>query len=159
MADEQGGQTEPAKESHSGKGLLITLFVVLLLVLVAGVGFAAWNMMAQEEDPDKPAVPHFMEMEPFVITLKSDSRPHYLQIKLSLMSRKPETIKILETYRPMLRNEIIRYLSTLKYESVGKPESPDTIRSAAMGRVNELLVREQVALAIEDLIVTDMVIQ
>lgn len=152
-------QTEAAVEKKSGKGLIITL-VVMAVLLIAVAGGAAWMFMQQKsEDPDKLAVPHFMKMEPFIITLKSEARPHYLQIKLSLMSRDPEALKRLETYRPMVRNEIIRYLNTLKYVDVLKPEAPDAIRTESISRVNDLLVKEQVEVTMDDLIITDLVIQ
>ncbi|MGI2028085.1 flagellar basal body-associated FliL family protein [Endozoicomonas acroporae] len=152
-------QTEAAVEKKSGKGLMITV-VVMAVLLIAVAGGAAWMFMQQKsEDPDKLAVPHFMKMEPFIITLKSEARPHYLQIKLSLMSRDSEALKQLETYRPMVRNEIVRYLNTLKYVDVLKPEAPDAIRTESISRVNDLLVKEQVEVTMDDLIITDLVIQ
>ncbi|MGO0308842.1 flagellar basal body-associated FliL family protein [Endozoicomonas acroporae] len=159
MMAEETEQAEAAVEKKSGKGLIIILIFLVLLLIAVGGG-AAWMFMQQKsEDPDELAVPHFMQMEPFIISLKSENRPHYLQIKLSLMSRDPEALKQLETYRPMIRNEIIRYLNTLKYMDVLKPEAPDAIRTETISRVNDLLVKEQVEVTMDDLIITDLVIQ
>lgn len=152
-------QAEATVGKSAGKGVMaILIFLAILLIAVAGG--AAWMFMQQEnEGADSPEVPHFMKMDPFIITLKNESRPHYLQIKLSLMSRNPKALEKLETYRPMVRNEIIRYLNTLTYVDVLKPEAPDAIRSESISRVNDLLAEELVRVTLDDLIITDLVIQ
>lgn len=155
MAEEQG---EKETEKKSGSKLWLILGLVTL-ILAGGGGYAGWTMMAVEEEDTRPQPPNFMVLEPFVITLKSDSRPHYLQLKLSLMSRDPETIKSLEIYRPMIRNEIIRYLGTLEFETVKKPGASDAIRENSLNQLLALMEKEQVEANIEELVITDMVIQ
>lgn len=154
MAEEKVEQ----REKNSGFKLWIIIGVVLLL-LAGGGGYVGWTMLPAEEIDDRPKPPNFMVLEPFVITLKSDSRPHYLQLKLSLMSREPETIKALEIYRPMIRNEIIRYLGTLNFEDVKKPGASDAIRENGLNQLLVLLEKEQVKASIEEMVITDMVIQ
>lgn len=155
MAEEQ---TEKGAEKKSHLKLWVIPGLVML-ILAGGGGYAGWTMMAAKEEDNRLKPPHFMVIEPFIITLKSDSRPHYLQLKLSLMSRKPETIKTLEIYRPMIRNEIIRYLGTLTFEEVKKPGASDSIRENGLNKLLVLLEKEQVEASIEELVITDMVIQ
>ena len=153
---------EEANEKEAEKKPRSKLWVILglvMLILAGGGGYVGWTMMAVEEEDNRPKPPNFMVLEPFVITLKSDSRPHYLQLKLSLMSREPDTIKALEIYRPMIRNEIIRYLGTLQFEEIKKPGASDTMRENALSQLLVLLEKEQVEASIEELVVTDMVIQ
>ena len=156
---EETEQAEATVRKSADKGVMAML-IFLVFVLIAVAGGAAWMFVQQENGgADGPERPHFMQMEPFIITLKSESRPHYLQIKLSLMSRDPEALGKLDNYRPMIRNEIIRYLNTLSYADVLKPEAPDAIRSESINRVNHLLAEEQVRVTLDDLIITDLVIQ
>ena len=155
MAEEQN---EKGTEKKSRSKLWVILGLVFL-ILAGGGGYAGWSMMAAEEGDDRPKPPNFMMLDPFIITLKSDSRPHYLQLKLSLMSREPETIEILKVYRPMIRNEIIRYLGTLNFEETKAPGASDVIRENALQQLLELLKKEQVEASIEELVITDMVIQ
>ncbi|WP_067515234.1 flagellar basal body-associated FliL family protein [Endozoicomonas ascidiicola] len=148
-------------EKKSGKGMLIVVSLLFVIVLAAAGG-AAWFFMQSKETEqadNRFATPHFMKLEPFVISLKSQKRPHYLQIKLSLMSRDPEAVQVLEAYRPMVRNELVRYLNTLTYTEVLKKEAPDVIREASMEKVNGLLEKEQIKLVVDDLIITDLVVQ
>ena len=154
MAEEQGEKNE--KKSSSKLWIILGL---VTLLLAGGGGYAGWTMMAAEENDGRPQPPNFMLLEPFVITLKSDSRPHYLQLKLSLMSREPETIESLEVYRPMIRNELIRYLGTLKFEEVKLPGAGDAMRENALKQLLALLEKEQFEGNIEELVITDMVIQ
>lgn len=156
---EEAEQAEAAVRKSTDKSVMAML-IFLAFVLIAVAGGAAWMFVQQEnEGANSLERPHFMKMDPFIITLKSESRPHYLQIKLSLMSRNPKVLGKLENYRPMIRNEIIRFLNTLSYADVLKPEAPDAIRSESINRVNQLLAEEQVRVTLDDLIITDLVIQ
>lgn len=151
------GQAENIQKKSGSKRWII--LGCLFLILAGGGGYAGWVMTTVEEEDSRPQPPKFMELEPFIITLKSDTRPHYLQLKLSLMSRETATIKILEVYRPMIRNEIIRYLGKLEFEEVKQPGASDAIRENGLNQLRALLEREQVEVSIEDMVITDMVIQ
>lgn len=156
MADEQ--ENEPVIKKKS-KNLLWLTLIFITLMLAGGGGYYAYTASQEPEDYNRPKPPHFMILEPFVITLKSDTRPHYLQLKLSLMSREKSTIDDLEIYRPMIRNEIIRYLGSLRFQDVKQPGASDLIRESALDQLLALFEKEQVEASIEELVITDMVIQ
>ncbi|MDD7804452.1 MAG: flagellar basal body-associated FliL family protein [Endozoicomonas sp. (ex Botrylloides leachii)] len=140
-----------------------TLPVILLLAILAGgVGGYLRETIQLGDDKEKTsqsARPNFIPMEPFIVTLKNDARSYYLQMKLSLMSRDPEMIKTLQVYSPMIRNELFRYLSALDHDFISQPNSSEAIREAALVRVNALLDKEQAKASVDDLIITDIVIQ
>ncbi|WP_062262628.1 flagellar basal body-associated FliL family protein [Endozoicomonas arenosclerae] len=164
MADEEqeGGAESPKKSS--GKSLIIVI-VLLLLMLLGGGAFAAWYFMAAKpemaETPEvvKPEVPKFVTLEPFVISLQTQGRPRYMQIKLTLMSRDEGAVEVLKTYVPLIRNAIVNYLSQMTYKEATAKEATDQIRHNTIERINELLTAELAAVALEDLLITDLVVQ
>ena len=156
---ETGDQDKAGQEKKSTG--IVAIFIFFGILLIGIVGGTAWYLIQQNNGQANGSIkiPHFMKMEPFIITLKSESRPHYLQIKLSLMSRSSESLTKLEIYRPMIRNELIMYLNSLDYTTVLKPEATDLIRLESITSINNLLVKEQVGITVDDLIITDLVIQ
>ncbi|WP_252178628.1 flagellar basal body-associated FliL family protein [Endozoicomonas sp. 4G] len=170
MADEKDSSASENKSSGNSK-LLIIIIILLVLLLAGGGGFVAMTMMApkdqqqpqQQEQPQQPvstlAPPSFMVLEPFIITLKSEGRPRYMQIKLSWMVRDEAMIATLEAYRPLIRNEMINYLGSLSFEEAKAGGVTETIRSETLARVNALLTKENVAARVEDSLITDLVIQ
>lgn len=170
MADEKESSASEDKNSGNSK-LLIIIIILLVLLLAGGGGFVAMTMMAPKEQPQQQqqpqpqqpvaavAPPSFMMLEPFIITLKSDARPRYMQIKLSWMVRDETVITILEAYRPLIRNEVINYLGSLSYEQVKAGGVTEIIRAETLARVNALLDKERVGARVDDCLITDLVIQ
>ena len=157
QAQEQGAANQETKKSSGMKVALI--FLIITLLLLGGGAFATKHMWMPEEEEERLKPPSFVVLEPFIITLKSESRPHYLQIKLSLMSRDETVTEKLETYRPMIRNEMINYLSRWTFEEVSVSEAPVTLKKESLLLVTQLLEREMVEVDIEELIITDFIIQ
>ncbi|KEQ16343.1 flagellar basal body-associated FliL family protein [Endozoicomonas numazuensis] len=164
MADEEieGGSENPQKSS--GKSLMI-IIVLLLLIMVGGGGFAGWYFMSAQSKPSeteealKPEVPKFVTLEPFVISLQTQGRPRYMQIKLTLMSRDEGAVEVLKTYIPLIRNAIVNYLSQMTYKEATAKEATDQIRHNTIERVNELLTAERSTVVLDDLLITDLVVQ
>ncbi|WP_448218131.1 flagellar basal body-associated FliL family protein [Endozoicomonas sp. 2B-B] len=168
MADEK--ESSDSENKNSGHGKLLIIIIILLVLLLAGGGaFVAMTMMnppQQQEQQQQPqpqvtalAPPSFMVLEPFIITLKSDVRPRYMQIKQSLMVRDETVIATLEAYRPLIRNEVINYLGSLSFEEVKAGGVTEIIRAETLARVNALLDKERVGARVEDCLITDLVIQ
>ncbi|MGI9280202.1 MAG: flagellar basal body-associated FliL family protein [Endozoicomonas sp.] len=165
MADEEieGGAENP--EKSSGKSLII-IIVLLFLIILGGGGFAAWYFMGSQtesaettEEVIKPEVPKFVTLEPFVISLQTQGRPRYMQIKLTLMSRDEGAVEILKTYVPLIRNAIVNYLSQMTYKEATAKEATDQIRHNTIERINELLLAELSSVVLDDLLITDLVVQ
>ncbi|WOG29102.1 flagellar basal body-associated FliL family protein [Endozoicomonas sp. 8E] len=170
MADEK--ESSDSENKNSGHGKLLIIIIILLVLLLAGGGaFVAMTMMnppqqqeqQQQQQPQPQAAalgpPSFMVLEPFIITLKSDARPRYMQIKQSLMVRDETVIATLEAYRPLIRNEVINYLGSLSFEEVKAGGVTEIIRAETLARVNALLDKERVGARVEDCLITDLVIQ
>ena len=149
-------------ESGSARKGFLPLTFLLALLAGGGGGYFAWKTLGQTDQQAHHvpgAIPSFIQMEPFIITLKGEFKTYYLQIKISLMSRTPESVEVLEAYQPLIRNEIFRYLNTLTYEFISDAQVIDKIRTAALERVNSVLIKERAASTVDDLVLTDMVIQ
>lgn len=164
MAENDNQEAEPAKKS-SGKGMII-LVAVLTVVLIGGGGAAAWfflmNKPAEETaaaESDKLLPPQYVPLEPFVINIKGNGRPRFMQIKLALMTRDPNTVKAVGAYTPSIRNEVVDYLTQLEIKQIIAKKATEQIRINTLTRINNLLTAEQTGVQLDDLLITDMVVQ
>lgn len=164
MAEEENASSAESPKPKSNTWLIV-LVILMTVILLGGGGFAAWHFMANTNPAEasaedaKPKVPKFVRLEPFVVSLQTSGRPRYMQIKLTLMSRNDEAVKILQVYVPLIRNVIVNYLSQMSYKDATQKDATGMIRESTLSEINGLLVAEKSGVLLDDLLITDLVVQ
>lgn len=157
-------------EKKSSKLKLIIILVVALLVVGAGGG-AAWyyfiampaaalaeaeaeaGEMDEEESPAgnnkkkkkqrSTEPPIFTGLDPaFVVSFKDQSHARFMQLSVELMSRDQEVIDIVDTYKPMLRNNLLLLFSSQKFEEVITREGKEKLLELSLEEINNTLYNE-----------------
>lgn len=139
--------------------------ITVLLLIIAGIAigrftgiFALDSIVQSGNAPADVVSTDIVELEPFVTNLNTDSHQNrYINVTLSL-SVESDNVESFEQYTPMIRDIIIRYLSSQKSEDVlnlTENDSDFIFKDAIKTEINTVFEDEFV----KDVLVTDLLIQ
>lgn len=148
------------------------MILVQVLVLAAGIG-ATWWFTSGSKQPVAEAgaeeavieaaglaTPHYFSLDPaFVVNLQNERSIRFLMVELQLMSRKEESLALIEQYQPRIRHELNMLFSKLDREAIASQESREMLRIQALDLVNGILVEETGKAGIDDVYFTKFVMQ
>ena len=150
MADEE--LELDVTQAKSSKLTVILLVVLIILVLVVG-GIGAWFFLsndseggesAEAEDgkPGKVLQPlHYQTMVPeFVVNFGPGSKVRYLQVDLQIATRDEAALAAVNTYRPVLRNDILVLLSGLSFEELSERSGKESLQKQLRRVINKTVV-------------------
>lgn len=176
MADEVMEKDEKDKKGKSF--LLIIIIVVLVLLLIVGglIAFlvlsddSAEQPMSQQQQvatqkapmmqPGKRSV-DFINMgqiyplDPFIVNLLSENGSRFLKTKIDLEQSTEVLSAELDKKKALLRDIIIRTLSSKTYEEISTAKGKDRLKDEIVGRLNEVLSDGY----IKNIFFTDFVVQ
>lgn len=114
----EGDAEAPPPKKGLGKTLMIVAVVLLILGAAGGgwyffVGRNAANAEAAAK-PEPPPKPVFLALDPFTVNLVEDSGDHYLQAAIVFQVKDEHTGEGIKVYMPILRDRILRLLSSKK---------------------------------------------
>jgi len=181
--EEQTEESAP-KEKKSSNMLLIIIIVVLILIIIIGA-VAALLLMGGDEAPTNQSAPQVQEkkvakqtthksangdnfnstkldqigtlypLDTFTVNLKSDSGSRYLKVTLSLELSAPELSKELDAKTPVLRDRIIRILSSKTLEEISSKKGKQKVSDQIVDTLNSMLTDGEV----KNVYFTEFVIQ
>jgi flagellar FliL protein len=145
-AEGEAGAAEP----RSRKGLIIGIVAALVL---CGGGAGAYFAFAGGPDAkgskDKAKVeekeklpPRYVALDPpFVVNFEAESAVRFLQVTVGIMTRDPETEKLVKDNDPRVRNDLLMILGGQTYASVATTEGKETLRGKCL-EATRAIVRE-----------------
>lgn len=136
-------------ESKGNKMTTILLIVLIALVLIIG-GAGAWyfllkddsGSLASDEKVEKVLGPlQYFTMTPeFVVNFGPGSKVRYLQIDLQIATRDETALKTVETYRPVLRNDILVILSGQSFDDLKSRSGKEALQQKLLNIINKVVV-------------------
>jgi flagellar FliL protein len=111
-----------------------------------------------EEETLAPAVYTALD-PPFVVSFDAEDGARYLQLTLQAMARSEETIAAVKQHAPAIRNSVLFKLSGYELDALGTQAGKEQLRQELLVAANEILAKNQVDGAIEELYFTSLVIQ
>ncbi|MGG7047850.1 MULTISPECIES: flagellar basal body-associated protein FliL [unclassified Campylobacter] len=169
-------------KKKGGKSLLIIIIIAVLVLLLVVGGLIAFLLMGDDEvPPTDPAVQQaqpmatqkapaaqpgkrsadFMNMGPvypldqFIVNLLSENGSRFLKTKIDLEQSIESMTPELDKKKALLRDIIIRTLSSKTYEEISTTKGKDRLKDEIVSRINEVLSDGY----IKNLFFTDFVIQ
>lgn len=136
--------------------LLIGLAVGLIAISVGGTVLALKMLAPPAEDEEEEIVAEtkvlapaiYQTMKPnFTINFNVNGRQRYLQAELTLMYRDATIEPLLSLHMPAIRNGLVMLFSSKNFDELQTPEGKDKLRIEALAIVQNLLIKEQEALA------------
>jgi flagellar FliL protein len=168
MAEEENIEQEEAPEKKKSNMLMIIIIVVLVLLILIG-GVVAVLLMGDDEEAQAVSEPQVKEktvskpkrrssssssmdtsrqlsdigilypLDTFTVNLKSDSGRRYLKVTMSLELMGEELSLELDAKTPVLRDRIIRILSSKTLEEITSKKGKSKISSQIMDILNAMI--------------------
>jgi flagellar protein FliL len=167
MAKEENTEETP-KEKKSSNMLMIIVIVVLVLIIVIGGILGVYLMNSGDEEatatapqaqeksaasPRKSALSNDGEdssrmlneigilypLDTFTVNLKSDAGRRYLKVTLSLELEGPELSLELDAKTPVLRDRIIRILTSKTLEEISSKKGKSKVEFQIMDTLNAMI--------------------
>jgi len=161
MAEETKEEQSGGGEKKSSKMLLIIIIAVLILILVIG-GLVAFLMMNNTQDPSPQAqqqstavesgdsaaeqapigsgpmteVGIMYPLDTFTVNLLSENGRRYLKVELNLEIDGEELTAELDSKKPVLRDIIIRLLSSKTLEEISTIKGKDKLKEQIVSEIN-----------------------
>lgn len=164
MADGAGVAEEevPAK---SKKPLMMTIAAVLVAI-GASVGGTLYFVQSSVEEPvaeDAPTAAakaiYYSMRPPFVVNFITDNKSRYLQADITLMSRNTGVIEAIIEHSPLVRSQILEYLSNQNFTALRTDEGKEKTRAELKELLNTQLLAQAHVSGIESVLLTNFVLQ
>lgn len=152
MADEE--LELDVTQPKSNKMTTILLIVLIVLVLIMG-GVGAWLFLGKDsndsdsdgkstdakDQTEKVLEPlHYLSLVPeFVVNFGPGSKVRYLQIDLQVSTREEKSLNTINTYRPVLRNDILVLLSGLSFEELRYRAGKEALQVKLLNTINNIV--------------------
>lgn len=166
-APAEGEQQKPA-----GNNKLLLIIIGVLVLLLVGGGVAAFLLLGGSDDKDKKegekgeeevvahvAAIYFDFKPPFIVNYQWNGRQRYVQVGLSVMTRKEAVVEALKTHMPLIRNNLVMIFSAQDFEMLRTPEGKEAVRQAVLQEIQRILTEELGEPGIEQVLFTNFVMQ
>ncbi|MDJ0904440.1 MAG: flagellar basal body-associated FliL family protein [Woeseiaceae bacterium] len=171
MAEEEV-QNEGTEEASGGKGKMLMLGGVAVVMLIIGVfaGPAVMNMISppepvegeETEEPVQVTGPAIYQSlhPPLVVNFKDSlGDSHYMQITMEVMSRDQDVINTVRDNIPMIRNALILLYSGAVYDEVTTREGKQDMLADGLAEIRSVMAETTDEELIEAVYFTSLVIQ
>ncbi|MEJ2743043.1 MAG: flagellar basal body-associated FliL family protein [Gammaproteobacteria bacterium] len=168
MANEKElAMDEQSKEPSSrGKAKWIILAVLAGILLVGGGTVAVFMLKGKSdpeavdvEVPEQRAPAHYFTLKPFVSNYRVGNRQRYLQVEMTFVTRDERNLALFEEQMPMIRNDIVTFLSRQEFDELREPEGRDVLRQNLVETMQVRLEEETGETGLEDILFTAFVMQ
>jgi flagellar FliL protein len=174
MAEEENTEQDAQTEKKSGNMLMIIIIVVLILIIIIGAVVAVLLMGGDDEEkmssapqvkeksiskPKTRTSSSYEEMDDsrqlsdigilypldtFTVNLKSDAGRRYLKVTMSLELEGAELSLELDAKTAVIRDRVIRILSSKTLEEISSKKGKSKISSQVMDTLNAMIKDGQV---------------
>lgn len=105
-------------------------------------------------------VPQFYQVRPsIVITLPSSGRTRYVSLDIDLMTHSKSSLKKIEAYAPLIKNNLIDLLSKQTFDEMITEEGKKNIRKQALTLLQALMTEQAGDPIIEQVLFTSFIVQ
>ncbi len=166
MAEEKTEEESSSTEKKSGNMLMIIIIVVLVLIIIGGA-VVAFLLMGDDEATVRQTAPQAKEksvsnsrksssgdysnsrklndigilypLDTFTVNLKSDAGRRYLKVTMSLELEGEELSIELDNKSPVLRDRVIRILTSKSLEEISSKKGKQKISEQIMDTLNAMI--------------------
>jgi flagellar FliL protein len=163
MAKEE--KAEEQQEKPKSKMMLIIIIAVLVVLLLGG-GITAFLMMggddeaeANAETPTQQPAIYFDFKPPFIVNYQWQGRQRFVQVSLSVMTRKGSIVDAMQKHMPLIRNNLLMVFSAQEFEMLRTPEGKEALRQVVLEELQKILTEETGEPGVEQVLFTNFVMQ
>lgn len=148
MADEE--LELDVTETKGSKKIII--IIVIAFLLINGLGVGAWMYFSGGDDEKASnteqtkktetdlASLHYLTMVPeFIVNFGPKSKVRYLQVDIQISTRDEDSLEIVKTYRPQIRNDILILLSDATYADLKDRAGKEALQKQLLNALNKVV--------------------
>lgn len=168
MADDELTEDLVEVAGDDKKKNLIIFIGALLVAIGTSVGGTIFFLSEAEApseelvevvvEPPTLAIYHNMR-PPYIINYVTGAKPRYLQAEFSVMARNNQAIEAVVTHMPLIRSEIVSFLTDQNFVELQTQEGKNEMRKGIVNIVNGILARFDVQPGVENALITSFVLQ
>lgn len=159
-----------AAEAAPKKKSKLPIIIIVAVLLVAVIGFAAMKFLGGSSKPSAhkdetetaeaapSSTPVYVPVDPFVLNLQPDAGDYYIQIALTLQVPNQATADALKLYMPQVRSRLLLLISSKKASELLTSDGKETLRDDIIDTLSEPFSGSR-GLIITDVAFTSFVIQ
>jgi flagellar FliL protein len=158
--------------------LFIAMIITSALVSAATIMGGIWylNKHAQES-PDSGSLiddsplsflvteeptskgPSFHPLDKVVLTVKGKKQTHFVMLELAIETRRPERIKDIDEYMPMVQNSLLKLFSDKTFDELQQAGAIDILQNEVKQTLLLAFAKTDIVREIDDVLLTKYVVQ
>ncbi|MGR5519716.1 flagellar basal body-associated FliL family protein [Vibrio sp. PNB22_4_2] len=161
--------------------LFITMIITSALVSAATVVGGIWYLNKSSESSssdssvsalleDSPLAfliseqpttkgPSFHPLDKVVLTIKGKKQTHFVMLELAVETRRPERIKDIDAYMPMVQNSLLKLFSDKTFDELQQAGAIDILQSEIKENLLLSFAKTDIVRDIDDVLLTKYVVQ
>lgn len=103
--------------------------------------------------------PNFHPLDKVVLTVKGKKQTHFVMLELAIETRRPERIKNIDNYMPMVQNSLLKLFSDKTFDELQQAGSIDIIQKEVKETLISAFAKTDIVRDIDDVLLTKYVVQ
>ncbi len=154
--------------------MIITSALVSAVTIMGGIWYL--NKHAQES-PDSGSLiedsplsflvteqptskgPSFHPLDKVVLTVKGKKQTHFVMLELAIETRRPERIKEIDEYMPMVQNSLLKLFSDKTFDQLQQAGTIDILQDEVKQTLLLAFAKTDIVREIDDVLLTKYVVQ
>ena len=131
-------------------GTKTIILVVVGILLLNGIGIGAWLFLSESDSNESSTntaskeaalgpLTYLTLVPEFIVNFGPKSKVRYLQVDLQIATRNETALKTVNTYRPVLRNDILVLLSDVSYEDLKDRAGKEALQKRLLNAINKVI--------------------
>ncbi|MGY0597228.1 flagellar basal body-associated FliL family protein [Vibrio sp. JZG10] len=115
------------------------------------------SFLVTEEPTSKG--PSFHPLDKVVLTVKGKKQTHFVMLELAIETRRPERIKDIDEYMPMVQNSLLKLFSDKTFDELQQAGAIDILQNEVKQTLLLAFAKTDIVREIDDVLLTKYVVQ
>ncbi|HHX8550153.1 flagellar protein [Vibrio sp. OY15] len=103
--------------------------------------------------------PSFHPLDKVVLTVKGKKQTHFVMLELAIETRRPERIKEIDEYMPMVQNSLLKLFSDKTFDQLQQAGAIDILQDEVKQTLLLAFAKTDIVREIDDVLLTKYVVQ
>ncbi|ENM5736980.1 flagellar basal body-associated FliL family protein [Vibrio mimicus] len=150
--------------------MIITSALVSAGTLVSGIWYLKKEASSLEQevvgsslpflsDEETNNSPSFYPLDKVVLTIKGKKQTHYVMLELAVETRRPDRIKNIDNYMPVVKNSLLQLFSDKTFDELQQSGAINSLQNEIKQTLLNVFAKTGVVRDIDDILLTKYVIQ
>ncbi|EGQ7822491.1 flagellar basal body-associated FliL family protein [Vibrio parahaemolyticus] len=103
--------------------------------------------------------PSFHPLDKVVLSIKGKKQTHFVMLELAIETRRPERIKDIDNYMPMVQNSLLKLFSDKTFDELQQTGAIDILQNEVKQTLLVAFAKTDIVRDIDDVLLTKYVVQ